>query len=50
MGKEHAVTFTQVIQSRLSIRSYRKPVLYAFAPACKEDRAFSAVVWEVFPF
>ena len=50
MRKEHTVTFTQVIQARFSVRSYRKAVLYTFTPACKEDRAFPAVAREIFPF
>ena len=50
MRKEHPVTIAQIIQTRLTLRSYRKPVFRTFTPAREEDRAFTAVFRKLFLF
>ncbi len=48
MGKESPVALAEIIQTRLTLRSYRKAVFRTFTPACEEDRAFEAVFWKFF--
>ena len=50
MRKEHPVSLAQIIQTRLTLRSYSKPVFRTFTPAREKDRAFTAVFRKFFLF